>query len=229
MTPLIDIASSPSAVKTYDRIDVTTDTTTTGTSILVRATASGNVHDLGTIRSASPTPHLASASIVTSRIEALDVLEHVVDEEAWIGLFAQLLAPGGSLTVRVPLEGPVAWLDALNIMRYVQDVTGLGRQPLETKMKGWHRHYRPVGLAAMLERVGLVPTATVHSGSPHHELPHLAALAWGTIVRHDRDTELRAGERRARVEAGARAPRLGPLSTRVTITATKPLATTPVS
>jgi len=221
---LNDTTLSPSPIQTYERIEFVTVTTTSQTSIVANAIRGGERLDLGATRAAEPTPHLAGASIATRQILALDVLEHVVDEEAWVALFAGMLEPGGSVTIRVPLEGPTAWLDALNVFRYVQDVTGLGKQPLETKMKGWHRHYRPADLAAMLERAGLTPGRAERSGSPHHDIPHLGALAWGTIVRGDRETELRAMHRRNAAEAGTELPRLGPLSTKVTITATKPVA-----
>lgn len=222
MTAIAPIDTAPAAIQTYDCIDFTTETTTSHTAVLANATLGGERLDLGSTRAAEPIPHLAAALVAASRIVALDVLEHVVDEEAWIACFAHLLAPGGSLTIRVPLEGPIAWFDALNVFRYVQDVTGLGKQPLETKMKGWHRHYRRTELAEMLKRAGLAPVEVTRSGSPHHDIPHLGALAWGTIVRGDRETELRAGERRKQAEAGTDLPRLGLLSTKLTIRATKP-------
>ncbi len=229
MNAIAPAGTQPTVIQAYDRIDLSMQTTKSHTSVLANATVAGERLDLGSTDAGAPVPHLATASIATSRIVALDVLEHVVDEEAWIACFAHLLAPGGSLTVRVPAEGPVAWLDALNLFRYVQDVTGLGKQPLETKMKGWHRHYPPDDLTTMLARAGLTPVEVTRSGSPHHHIPHLGALAWGTIVRGDRETELRAGERRKQAETGTDLPRLGPLSTRVTITATKPRASTSIS
>lgn len=216
------VVTPPPVTQTYGRLAFSTVTTKSHTSVLANAIWDGEELDLGSTRAAEPVPHLAAAAIATSRIVALDVLEHVVDEEAWIDCFARLLAPGGSLTIRVPVEGPVAWLDALNVFRYVQDVTGLGKQPLETKMKGWHRHYRRTELEAMLVRAGLTPVEVTRSGSPHHDIPHLGALAWGTIVRGDRETELRAGARRKQAESGTDLPRLGPLSTKITIRAVKP-------
>lgn len=219
LTVAVPIDPSPPVVQAYGRIDFSTETTSSHTSVVANAAWGGERLDLGSTRADDPIPHLATALIATSRIVALDVLEHVVDEEAWLACFACLLEPGGSLTVRVPFEGPLAWLDALNIFRYVQDVTGLGKEPLETKMKGWHRHYRRAGLAAMLERAGLTPVEATLSGSPHHEAPHLGALAWGTFVRRDRETELRAMHRRKRAEAGTDLPRLGLLSTKLTIRA----------
>jgi len=217
------VEASPPVTQTYGRIAFSTVTTKSHTAVQANATWDGESLDLGSTPAAEPTPHLATASIVSPGIMALDVLEHVVDEEAWIACFAHLLAPGGSLTIRVPVEGPVAWLDAFNVFRYVQDVTGLGKQPLETKMKGWRRHYRQADLEEMLVRAGLTPVEVTRSGSPHHEIPHLGALAWGTIVRGDRETELRAGARRKLAESGTNLPRLGPLSTKITIRAVKPL------
>lgn len=216
-------------VQTYDRIEFSTVTTESHTSVVASAAWSGELLDLGSTREDEPVPHLAEALIATPRIVALDVLEHVIDEEAWITCFARLLESGGSVTIRVPLEGPVAWLDALNVFRYVQDVTGLGKQPLETKMKGWHRHYRQGDLEAMLRQAGLTPVEVTKSGSPHHDVIQLGALAWGTIVRGDRETELRAMQRRNRAEAGPDLPRLGPLSMKITVTATKPSTSPPVS
>jgi hypothetical protein len=216
-------------VQTYDRIEFSTVTTESGTSVLAHGNWAGESLDLGSTRANEAVPHLAGASIATPRIVALDVLEHVVDEEAWIACFAHLLEPGGSVTIRVPLEGPVAWLDALNVFRYVQDVTGLGKQPLETKMKGWHRHYRQADLEALLQGAGLTPMEVTQSGSPHHDVIQLGALAWGTIVRGDRETELRAMHHRNRAEAGTDLPRLGPLSTKITVTATKSPTSPPVS
>lgn len=212
----------PPSVQVYDWIAFEMATTPTDTSVVAGAARAGERFELGSTRAADPVPHLSGSRLATPRIVALDVLEHVIDEEAWISLFADLLAPGGTVTIRVPLEGPLAWLDALNLFRYVQDTTSLGKQPLETKMKGWHRHYRPVELVEMLERAGLAPGTPERSGSPHHDLPHLAALAWGTIVRGDRETERRAMHRRREAEAGTDRPQLGPLSTKVTVTAMKP-------
>ncbi len=222
MNAIAPVDTPPATLQTYDRIDFSTRTTNSRTTVLATATLGGERLHLDETDVGTPIPHLAADSISTSRIIAFDVLEHVVDEEAWIACFANLLAPGGELTIRVPVEGPLAWLDALNVFRYLQDVTGLGKQPLETKMKGWHRHYRPGDLTAMLTRAGLTPVEAARSGSPHHHIPHLAALAWGTIVRGDRETELRAGERRKQAESGTEGPRLGPLSTKFTVTATKP-------
>lgn len=216
------IVTTDYANRAFERIEFSTVTTTSTTAIFATAVDGRTRLDLDTTPVADPTPGLAAASFVARDIVALDVLEHVVDEEAWIACFTRLLAPGGSLTVRVPLEGPVAWMDALNVFRYGQDITGLGKQPLETKMKGWHRHYRQADLEDLLWRVGLASVSATRSGSPHHEAPYFAALAWGTMVRGDRGTELRAGGRRKRAESGTDLPRLGPLSTKVTVTATKP-------
>ena len=209
------IITTDQASRTFERIEFSTVTTTVTTSVVAFALDGRERLELDTTPVADHTPGLAAASFSAREIVALDVLEHVVDEEAWLACFARLLAAEAGYQFQ-QLSA------ALNVFRYVQDVTGFGKQTLETKMKGWHRHYRQADVEDLLRRVGLVPVAATRSGSPHHEAPYVAALAWGTMVRRDRGTELRAGGRRKRAESGPDLPRLGPLSTKITVTATKP-------
>jgi hypothetical protein len=155
------------------------------------------------------------------RVVALDVLEHVLDEEAWLVAISNVLAPGGTVEVRVPLEGPITWLDSLNMYRYVKDIIGVGKDLKETKMKGWHRHYRQQELRQMMEDAGMRVSGAVASGSPHLDVLQFGALVWGGMVRRDSEIEHKARVWRDGIEAGHDLPRLGSLSTKVTMTGTR--------
>jgi SAM-dependent methyltransferase len=71
----------------------------------------------------------------------LDRLALVVDDEATVAEAARVLRPGGSLLVRVPRAGRLAWLDPYNAARYLGDATRRGAKPPETRGIGWRRHY----------------------------------------------------------------------------------------
>lgn len=79
-----------------------------------------------------------------------DQLAHVVDDETAIAEAARVLKPGGVLVVRVPQEGPLAWLDGFNLYRYVRDTTRRGKLLHQTRGIGWRRHYPPRGLVRLL-------------------------------------------------------------------------------
>jgi hypothetical protein len=152
---------------------------------------------------------------------ALDVLEHVLDEEAWIAAAARLLKPDGTFVLRVPLEGPLAWLDALNMYRYVQDTAGTGEDLKETKLKGWHRHYRLGDLEEMLHTAGFDMVSVKRSGSRALDAVQFGALLWGGMVRRDATVERRTRDWRDAIEAEDDLPRRGALSSKITVTATR--------
>lgn len=88
----------------------------------------------------------ASADVIV----LYDQLAHVVDDEAAIAEAARVLTPGGRLVIRVPLAGPLAWLDAYNVYRYLRDFTKRGQGLYETRGLGWRRHYARHDLEEML-------------------------------------------------------------------------------
>jgi SAM-dependent methyltransferase len=82
-------------------------------------------------------------------IDCFDVLEYVRDDEAMINEIARILRPGGTLRLRVPNAGLLAGLDALNLYRYLVDITHRGCKPIETDEVGWRRHYSTVDLTKL--------------------------------------------------------------------------------
>ena len=151
-------------------------------------------NELGSITTSEPIPRLPIGDSTVRSATALDVLEHVHDEQAWLAELSRVLVSDGELTVRVPLENLMAWADALNIYRYISDVTSLGDHPLETIPTGWHRHYAPGDLPALLELAGFEPVSTTTQGLPLQEIPHLAGLLAGKIVLGGHGTERRLFE-----------------------------------
>ncbi|MDQ3045107.1 MAG: methyltransferase domain-containing protein [Chloroflexota bacterium] len=87
-------------------------------------------------------------------IEAVDVLEHVVDEQAFLTELARLIAPDGLFRLRTPHAGVLEWLDAENIFRYIGDVTGRVSDLPERGPIAWHRHYRELELRELLTTAG---------------------------------------------------------------------------
>ncbi len=80
----------------------------------------------------------------------LDELALTVREEEALAEAARVLRPGGTLLLRVPASGPLAWLDGYNAYRYVRDVTRRGTLLPEVKGIGWRRHYRRDDLRGLL-------------------------------------------------------------------------------
>lgn len=172
--------------------------------------------ELGRILASEPLPCLPLGSGTVRAVEALDVLEHVHDEQVWLAEIARILVAHGELVVRVPLENLLAWADALNVYRYISDVTGLGTHPLESLPTGWHRHYAPDDLPALLELAGFEPDSTSTQGLPLQEIPHLAGLIAGKIIRGDYGSERRLFRFRQRFQGRPRLPL--PVSIAATIT-----------
>jgi hypothetical protein len=152
---------------------------------------------------------------------ALDALEHVLDEEDWLAQVAAALPAGGKLLVRVPLEGPLAWMDALNIYRYTQDITGWGERLRETQTKGWHRHYTRQDVTSLLEDAGFRVERVVRHGSPLQDVVHFGQLLWGKLLRRDDGAEFAARARRDEADAGFDLPRFGRFSTKLSVWATR--------
>lgn len=172
------------------------------------------------IPTSEPVPRLPQSRQSVCAISALDILEHVHDEQAWLAEFARILVPGGQLTVRAPLENAVAWLDALNIYRYVSDTIGRGEHLQETFPTGWHRHYAPGDLPQILELAGFVVTDAHGEGLPVGEIRRLFGLIVGNMLRQRPDTERNLFERQARSGRGPRLRLPVTIAARITVRAT---------
>lgn len=177
--------------------------------------------DLGRIPTSEPAPCLPLDDASVRSVDARDVLEHVHDEQTWLAELARILAPGGEIVVRVPLENAMAWADALNIYRYVSDISGRGEDLLETLPTGWHRHYAPGDLPAILELAGFETVSTTTEGLPIEELPHLGGLIVGKIILGRNGVERRLFRARRGFRDRPRLPMPKSLAATMTVRATK--------
>jgi len=189
----------------------------------------GKATDWTSHRTNEEVPTFPATPAAFDRIVAHDALEYVLDENAWITALAGLLVPGGTISIRVPLEGPLAWMDARNIYRYVTDLAGRGTAPGETLPTGWHRHYREGDLDRMVRRAGLVVIARHREGLPGLDIPHLAGLVAGDLILQRPATEPRLLRLRDQMDRQAIRARAGALSTHLRIEAMKRADQSPAS
>jgi SAM-dependent methyltransferase len=88
-------------------------------------------------------------------VRLIDQLEFIRREEELLAEIGRVLTPGGILILAVPATGPLAGFDALNLNRYVVDISRRGFRPIETWEIGWRKHYSEADLRTMVERAGL--------------------------------------------------------------------------
>ena len=81
----------------------------------------------------------------------LDELALTVLEEEALAEAARVLRPGGTLLLRVPAAGRLAWLDGYNAFRYLQEITHRGSRLPESAGVGWRRHYRREDVRNLLQ------------------------------------------------------------------------------
>lgn len=180
-----------------------------------------NGDEHGRIPTAEPKPRLPFGDASIRSALVLDVLEHVHDEQSWLAELSRVLVPRGEITVRVPLENLTAWADALNIYRYVSDVTGRGTHPLESIPTGWHRHYAKDEVPALLELAGFEPVVTFTQGLPLEQVPYLAGLVIGKVVLRDHGSERRLFRLLGKVRNRPRLRLPAAIATSITVRARK--------
>lgn len=183
--------------------------------------ADGAGAEIGRVPTAEPQPALPCADASVRAADARDVLEHVHDEQAWLAELNRVLVPGGELTVRVPLDNLLAWADALNITRYIGDVLGFGDPPTETLPTGWHRHYAPGDLPAILELAGFEVVASTAQGLPLEEAPHLLGLVGSMLLPRPRSVQRRLFTALAPLRDRPRLPLPRAIASTITVRARK--------
>jgi hypothetical protein len=152
-------------------------------------------------------------------VVALDVLEHAYDEQAFLAECARLTGEGGILRLRVPVDGLTGWLDAINMIRYLSETTGLAPEPMEPQPSGWHRHYREGDIVRLTTGAGFAISGTRRVNPGIAELPHAAGLIVGGVALKRPGTELAMFRLRQRIARIENALPAGPLGTRLEITA----------
>ncbi|MEJ7840091.1 MAG: hypothetical protein WKF81_14855, partial [Thermomicrobiales bacterium] len=127
---------------------------------------------------------------------------------------------GGLLRLQVPRHGATSWLESLNIYRYSVDVLGIGHDPREIGLTGWHRQYAERDLRAMLDKTGFSVQQLERHSLGLAEFPSLGRLVIGDLLRNDRTTGKRVKDRRVGLDRLDSCLPVGPLSRRILIAAT---------
>lgn len=217
MPHLASAATIPDTLAAEPRISFALDLTDDGPRIVARAAEP----DAATYVYGTDVQHilvpLESGSL--RQIVALDVLEHVYDEQAFLAECARLLGEGGQLRLRVPVDGLSGWLDAINMTRYLAETTGLAPEPKEPEPVGWHRHYRPRDIVRIVSDAGFDVSATRRVNAGIAELPHFAGLFIGEVLLKREGTEQSLARLRQRIAPIENALPAGPFGTRLEITA----------
>lgn len=173
------------------------------------------------IATADGNPRIPLPDASVGAIDARDAIEHAHDEQAWLAEMARVTAPGGALLARVPLDNGVAWLDALNVYRYLGDLVGrsVDDAPLESLPMGWHRHYRPESIARLIAESGFDIRAVEAEGLPLGEVGHLAGLVASGFTSDPGASQRRLFNFRERLHHRPLMPLPRALASRVTVRA----------
>lgn len=157
--------------------------------------------EIAQFRSDVERPRLDLPDCSIDTIEIGNILSRVIDEEAWLVELRRVLTPGGYLCFKLPATGPLAWLDARNMYRYVVDITGRGNEPDDTLPTGWHRHYSEHDILQLLKTAGFTHRAIQRVGLGIPEIPQMAGLMVGNFLFRQRNMERRLQPLRTRTEA----------------------------
>lgn len=119
-----------------------------------------------------------------------DALSRVMDEEAWMAELARVIAPGGEMRLTLPASGALAWLDTMNMYRYIADISKRGHAPDAALPTGWNRHYSPEDIATLLGDAGFANVAIQRSCYALDEIAFLGTMMWRNWIRGERGAEL---------------------------------------
>lgn len=127
-----------------------------------------------------------------------DAFSRVIDEEAWLQEFSRTMTPGARLELTLPADGPLAWLDAMNLYRYVTDITKRGDAPDAALPTGWNRHYTRDQLRIMTNGAGFDVAQISYANHAVRELGMLLSLVTNNWLRGNRRAEAAAFPRFAK-------------------------------
>jgi hypothetical protein len=148
-----------------------------------------------------------------------DALSRVMDEEAWMAELARVIPADGEMRLTLPASGALAWLDTMNLYRYIADISKRGHAPDASLPTGWNRHYSPEDIARLLRVAGFEDTRIQRSWYAGDELAFLGTMMWRNWIRGERRAELETYPKFAHRTPGARR---FPIGTTWSITARKP-------
>jgi len=134
-----------------------------------------------------------------------DALSRVIDEEAWLAEINRVVANGGKVCLTLPAENPLAWLDTMNVYRYIADLSGRGHAPNAARPTGWNRHYRKDEIERLMTSAGFKVQTIARQNHLWHETGILVGLLWRNWIHQDRDAE-----RNLFARFGKRDPRKSP-------------------
>lgn len=178
-----------------------------------------NGEEVIAIRTDTEEPRLPFVDGELGHIEIRDdAISRVIDEATWLNEISRVLAPSGEFRLTLPIEGPLAWLDTMNIYRYMVDIGKRGDEPDASLPTGWNRHYPRSGVSILLEDAGFGDIRMRQANYADREIGLLATLLWRNWIKGNRHAEHEAYPR-----FGSRRPgrRLFPLGTTWSITARK--------
>lgn len=126
---------------------------------------------------------------VTHIVLCDDALSRVIDEEAWLMELYRVIAMGGVLQLTLPAEGPLAWLDSMNVYRYITDISRRGQAPNAARPTGWNRHYRRKEVSVLVTSAGFTVAEIARQKLLLSETRMLTGLFWKNWVRGEKDAE----------------------------------------
>ena len=151
----------------------------------------------------APAQHFPFEDNQFDYVDCGTVVAYVRNDEGLANELTRIVAPGGTVRLRVPATGPLAVFDAFNLHRYLVDVSKHGLRPFETADIGWRRHYSEDDLVKMFGSCRFTCTEMRRSGYGLSEGVRLAGFVlfrWWRASRNKYRRMSRLAERVRRVE-----------------------------
>jgi SAM-dependent methyltransferase len=150
---------------------------------------------------AAPAAHLPFPDASFIKIECGAIFAYVRNDQGLAQEIARVLAPGGTVHLRVPATGPLAGIDAYNLHRYLVDVTKRGLRPFETAENGWRRHFGSEDLGTLFPQESFEICEQRRSGLAAAEVTRLAGFLAFRWLRPSRDRYRQVSKLAERIES----------------------------